>query len=199
MDKRPDPIPDGIQPLVGYRLWAYVLGHGRAQLHPLSTRGDDWLHERSEWDGAGSNWVVAACRSASGGGHIAPDERCTCGFHAMASPSPLIEIAVVLGRGWDPTAAPPDIEFGIILGRIEMAGRIIEHELGYRAERARIAELIPIFGCERTVRRLAFRLGLRVGGAVVPPPTGSPPPPASPVRRRVREWVRLAAACLSQI
>jgi len=69
----------------------------------------------------------------------------------------------------------------VVLGRIELAGKVIEHEWGYRAERARIAELIPFRGTEQSVMILAARLGLPIsepvdipsGARTLPPPTGS--------------------------
>jgi hypothetical protein len=53
-----------------------------------------------------------------------------------------------------------------VLGRVLLAGKVIEHDEGYRAERARIAELIPVKGTERTVELLAAALGLPMGAAV---------------------------------
>jgi hypothetical protein len=55
---------------------------------------------------------------------------------------------------------------GVVMGRVELAGKIIEHERGYRAERARIAELIPFRGTEQSVMILAARLGLPISEPV---------------------------------
>ena len=49
------------------------------------------------------------------------------------------------------------------MGRVLLAGKVIEHAIGYRAERARIAELIPTTTDEGITRSLATRLGLPVG------------------------------------
>ena len=57
----------------------------------------------------------------------------------------------------------------------------IDPIVGYRAERARIAELIPFRGTERSVMILAARLGLSIsepvdmpsGDLTLPPPKGS--------------------------
>jgi hypothetical protein len=70
---------------------------------------------------------------------------------------------------------------GLVMGRVELAGKVIEHEFGYRAERARIVELIPFKGTERSVMILSARVGLPVSEPVdmpspvrtLPPPTGS--------------------------
>jgi hypothetical protein len=54
-------------------------------------------------------------------------------------------------------------EGDLVIGRVDLAGKVIEHDFGYRAERARIAELIPAAGAERAALRVANRLGLRLG------------------------------------
>ena len=207
MDGFSDRIPDGIEPLVGYRLWFFTLGYRRAQLHSLRSSASplDPL-KYTDWEGAESCWVVASC---SLGSHVAPAEDCSCGFYAMTRLSEPLTYAS-LHRTW-PVGSGPDIEFGIVLGRVELAGKIIEHQHGYRAERARIAELIPITGTEQTVMRIAARLGLPMGHAVAPlgmlPSVRgpAPPDPSSPRRRvadwvrsepRRHDWVRTAALCL---
>ena len=89
---------------------------------------------------------------------------------------------------------------GWIFGRVELAGKIIEHDDGYRAQRARIAELNPVEGDDRNGFHLAALLGLPIGdpGPVVatlsPNPPWSPPEGPSTPRLRVREWVQDQAA-----
>ncbi len=56
----------------------------------------------------------------------------------------------------------------VILGRVEFAGKVIECISGYRAERARIAELTPVVGTEREAMRLANHLGLPMTAPVAP-------------------------------
>jgi hypothetical protein len=65
---------------------------------------------------------------------------------------------------------------GVVLGRVELAGKVIEHSLGYRAERARIAELISIEEDRRSAGELALRLGLPL--AAIPPWIDGLPPAA---------------------
>jgi hypothetical protein len=199
MDSLPDRVPDGIEPMVGYRMWTYALGGRLAQLHSLRSMSSFFFHQlgksdwdppvRSDWDGAASAWVFASCELH---GHVAPDEDCTCGFYAVNCTrllAPPIHTSV--------SGLHQGIEFGTVLGRVELAGKIIEHEYGYRAERARIAELIPIRGTERTVMRLGARLGLPIGRPVAAnytPPSPGPTDPAprgpSTPRRRVGDWVQ---------
>jgi hypothetical protein len=50
-----------------------------------------------------------------------------------------------------------------VRGRVGLAGKVIEHELGYRAERARIAELTPMTHDNGMTRWLAARLDLPIG------------------------------------
>ncbi|MCD6022339.1 MAG: hypothetical protein K0R20_2049 [Actinomycetia bacterium] len=51
----------------------------------------------------------------------------------------------------------------MVFGRVELAGKVIEHETGYRAERAHIAELIPTTTDGGVTRSLARRLELPLG------------------------------------
>jgi hypothetical protein len=131
-------------------------------------------------------------------------ENCRCGIYAFNSLLCLFMEFDLFIEGWMPTVEPDTrSDCGIVLGRVQLAGKIIEHEFGYRAERARIAELLPLHGIERSVIRLAARLGLTIGRPVASPiiweplmrPPGlSPrdPPPTSPSSpaRRVKDWVR---------
>ena len=178
---RPDRVPDSIEPLVGYRAW-HVAG---ASLLPIGHR--DPLATTSPWDGANRHWVSATCsfetpepvtdsmrerlqhiysklglpfESFPGGPHTVPGEDCSCGFYAMK------ELSSMLGF-----LAP-----GVVLGRVELAGKVIECSLGYRAERARIAELISIAGDRRSAAELALRLGLPL--ATIPPWMDGLPPAA---------------------
>jgi len=192
MDSLQDRVPEGIEPIVGYRLWAFALGGRRAQLHSLRSL-NLIVHPlgKSDWDGAASGWVFASCDIC---GHVQPNEDCTCGFYAvklltqLLPPLPLRAFASGVNQA---------VESGVVLGRVELAGKIIEHEYGYRAERARIAELIPIWGTERTVMRLGARLGLPMGRPVPsdatpvnPRPTNPTPRGPSTPRRRVGDWVQ---------
>jgi len=66
---------------------------------------------------------------------------------------------------------------GVVLGRVELAGKVIECTLGFRAEHARISALIPIGGNDRTVKRLAQSLELPLDPAILrwSGPDGLPP------------------------
>jgi hypothetical protein len=168
-----DRVPDAIEPLIGYRAWYFSYDPKGSSLFPITNRG---VTKCSPWDGANRRWVSAACRFETSvppdsmmerlrhvysklglpvksfparEAHAVPGEDCSCGFYAMKE----------LGMVW---RLGPDI----ILGRVQLAGKVIEYSAGYRAERARIAELIPIEENDRASKRLAFQLGLPLGPAV---------------------------------
>ena len=159
------PVPDGITPLAGYRLWRVQERAGEIVLGPVSPHSNDWA-------GASRGWVSSTCPgfsevwvSSSGelqwpDPHRAPDETCSCGFYAMKELRPELVLVATSAQAEGPGATGR-----MVLGRVELAGKVIEHELGYRAERARIVELIPIWGEEIQIRALAERIGV---------PTGSP-------------------------
>ena len=178
MDDRWNRIPDGIDPIVGYRAWYFEIGKREARLHPI-TQGSGVGPRAGAWDGASWGWVTATCSLVGPGAwHVAPAEDCTCGFYAMRELHPVVQDAAGL-HVWRQLGL--GCESGLVMGRVELAGKVIEHEFGYRAERARIVELIPFGGTERSVTILSARLGLPVSEPVdmpsrvqtLPPPTGS--------------------------
>jgi hypothetical protein len=136
---RPDaeaPAPDAIQPIVGYRAWRYEPNDAWSPLHPMARRpGEVWR---------AGGWTQARClagglsayvrRSREQGRHPAPQEGCTCGLYAMRGLDELLIDLATLG-------IPVIAWTGVILGRVELAGKVIEHDRGYRAERGRVAEL----------------------------------------------------------
>ena len=163
--------PDGIVPLVGYRMWKVAYEEGEPVFLPLS-------HASPDWNGATRGWVSSTCwigsdeflaspdREPSWDGpirHRAPGEGCSCGFYAMKElDGQLLRVAAAAAHGVDRIGT----EDVAVLGRVELAGKVIEHELGYRAERARIVELIPLRGQQRTVEAVARRAGVGVGRPV---------------------------------
>jgi hypothetical protein len=73
--------------------------------------------------------------------------------------------------------------YDAVAGRVHLAGKIVEHELGYRAERMRIAELRPFRGTEPTVARFAQCLGV---------PAGEPIDPRDPLESLSQSEVRFS-------
>jgi len=182
-------VPDGIEPIVGYRMWHFSPSDDRAQLHSLNC--GPGILSGCPWEGAGSGWAVASCAREGVHEHWAPAADCSCGFYAMSglprllaeAPLPLSALAGII------PIEDSDEDGMTVLGRVELAGKVIEHEYGYRAEKARIAELIPFQGTERDVMRLANRLGLPIGEAVAPRSIEAEPvsEPVCPISARETE------------
>jgi hypothetical protein len=72
--------------------------------------------------------AVARCESD----HAAPREDCACGIYAARDPAAIL--SYLRGRDEPATVAR-------VLGRVQLWGRVIEHEAGWRAERARPLEV----------------------------------------------------------
>ncbi|MGH2692303.1 MAG: hypothetical protein ACRDHM_07335 [Actinomycetota bacterium] len=166
------PIPDAIEPLVGIRGWTVRISGDEVLFHPVSG-------STGGWEGAGSGWVEATCLFAPwiphahlslvtdepsrptrhcdlcDQGHVAPEESCTCGFYAFKELSP--ELVAVLTMAPDPGSAQ---DLHLVVGRVELAGKVIEHDLGYRAGRARIAALIPVEGRDPFTREVSRLTGI---------------------------------------
>jgi hypothetical protein len=170
-------VPDGIEPISGYRCWSYTVSPAGVSLFPLrhfQSGPSTW----SAWAGAESRWVQARCIVASAlypsqflrevlamapgadpaltvedPPHEVPMEDCSCGFYAMRDLDRAPVAMSLLGL----LAERAQL---YVWGRVLLAGKVIEHAQGYRAERARIAELIPVKGTEVTVAPLAAALGL---------------------------------------
>jgi hypothetical protein len=157
-------VPDGIVPLVGYRLWRVEPDSDEPVFFALT-------HSSADWFGATRGWVSARCPigcdpDLTGDAavhfaipHVVPGERCSCGFYAMKELDPQLVV----------TASQPatfGMEGVLVLGRVELAGKVIEHDRGYRAERARIVELIPVRPEQRVVKAIARRAGVPVSSPV---------------------------------
>ena len=165
MDDPASRIPDAIEPISAYRAWFYSIESRTARLYPLSGPGTP-----DAWGGAGSTWVTASCPLFGSPTHEVPSESCGCGFYSVKelelilSHSELLHLTAIHGARRGAWNIP------VVLGRVLLSGKVIEHDLGYRAERARIAELIPFRGTERSVMVLAARLGVGMAPAVDPGP-----------------------------
>jgi hypothetical protein len=149
--------PDLIEPIVGYRGWRYMASGQWVQLFAVGYVRDH-PSAKNEWEGAGSSWVTASCVLEPT--HVVPDEHCSCGFYATKSAD---DVAPFGMAGDPPDFLEGGTATGTVLGRVLLAGKVIEHAFGYRAERARIAELIPTTADGGITRALASRLALPVG------------------------------------
>ena len=158
MDDPSPRIPDSIEPISAYRGWFYSIEGKSAQLFPLSG-----ISVGSDWEGAGARWVTASCPTFGSASHEVPSEGCSCGFYSCKELDDAVSHAPIFRLS---TQGLPPVQ--VVLGRILLSGKVIEHESGYRAERARVAELIPFRGTERSIMVLAHRLGVGMAPAVEP-------------------------------
>jgi hypothetical protein len=157
--------PDLIEPIIGYRAWPFQMSdRGVHLLSFVSSSGATWIG--GDWEGSWRGWVNSSC-PLPGRFHLAPDEGCTCGFYATKArdESPSL-LAVMLAQEANDSTGTNEAKTGAVFGRVDLAGKVIEHELGYRAERARIAELIPTTTDGGITELVAARLDLPVGSAV---------------------------------
>jgi hypothetical protein len=148
-------VPDAIEPIVALRAFRY---DGR----PSSPGLISLTRAREKWTEHG--WTRARCSTFLGDvlfsrppSHRAPMEGCTCGLYALKVGPNTPTLARL---AWDIGAGHP--ARSIVIGRVQLAGKIIEHELGYRAELARIVELIPVSSQRGLAKRLARTYAARV-------------------------------------
>jgi hypothetical protein len=135
------------EPLTGWRTWtlAGARDADEVRLLPIAGTGKPWPPRAG---------VRAAC--ARRRGHRVPGPDCTCGIHATHTADPL-------RRTRDPA----------VLGTVALWGRVLEHELGYRAEVGypqRLALICPLcfwqWGVEHSERPAV--VARRRGGRMVP-------------------------------
>ena len=110
--------PDYAEPLIGWRVWCVTRTRSGFRLASV-IRDDVWPVDAE---------LVAGCDS----GHSAPYEDCACGIHATRDPEAVL--SYLRGRDEPATVAR-------VLGRVQLWGRVVEHERGWRAERARALDV----------------------------------------------------------
>ena len=121
------PAPDYADALIGWRVWCVVRRDGALRL--ASVIADELWPLEGE--------LVARCRAHEIPGsvvlldghplHPAPASDCTCGIYAAREPATIW--TYLRGRDEPDTVAR-------VLGRVLLWGRAVEHEDGWRAERA---------------------------------------------------------------
>jgi len=85
--------------------------------------------------------------------HDAPDSDCSCGFYAVADESQL----------WRLGADEPELA---VLD-VELAGRVIEHDHGYRASYQRVTHVRFHGVCVTELRKGQARLGMSLGRPIL--------------------------------
>lgn len=169
--------PDGITPLVGYRSWMLSVGPTRSALHSLNRHIVHEVNLDGPLGQRADPWLVARCLRKN---HDAPEESCSCGFYAVKRLSTLARLLPLtaytfLARAW----AKPEAATFPVAGRVDLAGKIVEHALGYRAERMRIVELHAFGAAEEPVARFARQLGVPIGEPILDPAGASTAPGSS--------------------
>lgn len=106
------------EPIVGWRQWKFMYPHFLANL------GNDTIYVPREK-------IEARCEQEDHSEHQAPHLTCTCGIYAYKEkPRLLGEIRITYGR----PLAPPVSGLRLVYGEINLWGKVIEHEDGYRAQ-----------------------------------------------------------------
>jgi hypothetical protein len=110
-------IPDYISPIIGYRVWTW----GTTGLKSLC--GERWHPNQSLAARCRASAVVGTIASRVEGhdSHDAPQVNCTCGIYAVKT------LDHFRSAGYE--------RFGIC-GEVFLWGKVVEHELGYRAQLA---------------------------------------------------------------
>jgi len=163
----PEPV-DG--PVVGHRAWRVLADRRSPTLMPaiVGASGREWR----------SAEYVAGCsrRDPIGSGTWRmdwPEDRvlaevhltdgvCTCGVHAWrdrARAVASVPAAMYTGQnGYTSDHTSDEWMNVMVIGTVELAGVVAEHELGYRAQRARVTDLTLLEprGCSRCGRPLVM-------------------------------------------
>jgi hypothetical protein len=197
----PGPVPDGIEPIVAYRAWCVESEEVGGLLGSVAKKASPWVPRR---------WTQARCFRTEGI-HQAPMEGCTCGLYAMTD---LQEVTDELGAIlWASPSKAPEGLWPLMLGKVQLAGKVIEHDRGYRAQSARVLAFLPAPGQEAMAERLSAvyavpvstelldawddlherygRRRRRLGGFGIPAIPGRIARPQAP-ERGFRRWIRLA-------
>jgi len=106
------------EPIVGWRQWNFMYPHFLANL-----RKDTIYVPREK--------IEARCDQEDHSEQEAPHLTCTCGIYAYKEkPRLLGDIRITYGR----PLAPPVSGLRLVYGEINLWGKVIEHEDGYRAQ-----------------------------------------------------------------
>ena len=131
-------IPDGIEPIVGWRYWQSD-GQWLCSLHRFKT-----------WPAGQA--LRAGCPYPDTHGGPSPDQACGCGLYAALDLPTLRQ------------ATNADLESPLVVGEVALWGRVIPAELGYRAQFGYprrlwvVRESIPVLdGLDEVPARLARR------------------------------------------
>ena len=116
------------EPIVGWRQWHFMYPHFLANL------GNDTIYvprEKTEAHCEQYSTVGTSVLREDHGEQQAPHLTCTCGIYAYKEkPRLLGEIRYTYGR----PVAPPVSGLRLVYGEINLWGKVVEHDDGYRAQ-----------------------------------------------------------------
>jgi hypothetical protein len=126
--------------ITGYRMWA--VGPGRI----VGLHGRAWRSHRME-----AECLQRRCDPKEGSPHLGPEAGCDgrCGINAYVSARGLVEASRRAPVPRRLASSSPDVASPIpegFFGAVALSGRVIEHERGYRAQRAEIVRLVFVHG-----------------------------------------------------
>jgi hypothetical protein len=104
------------EPVLAWRTWRLRINPETEAIEPRlesCVYGDAWPERRAFW---------SYCPE-----HEKPEPACSCGVYAVTTRAAALEWA-----GWAQSALPNPI----VLGRVQLWGRVLPHSAGYRAELA---------------------------------------------------------------
>ena len=102
------------EPILAWRSWRLRIDPETEAVEPVlesCVYGDPWPEREA---------FTAYCPE-----HARPDPRCGCGIYAVTT-----RVAALEWAGWAQSALPNPI----VLGRVQLWGRVLPHSAGYRAE-----------------------------------------------------------------
>ena len=141
---------DPQEPVVGWRIWRVTGGGLRA------TVWDTLWPARERFDARCRRGSAAYWADEPPAGHRAPDPGCDCGVYAFKRREDAEQLAREKVDG--------DV---IAVGRVSLWGRVIETELGFRAERAYPYDLVLLGGSDELARRIRQEYAVDV--SIAPP------------------------------
>ena len=139
---------DPQEPVVGWRIWR-VTGDGLR-----ATVWDTPWPARERFDATCRRGSAAYWGDEPPAGHRAPDPGCDCGVYAFKRREDAEQLAREKVDG--------DV---IAVGRVSLWGRVIETELGFRAERAYPYDLVLLGGSDELARRIRQEYAVDVSTA----------------------------------
>jgi hypothetical protein len=146
-------VPDAVEPVVGWRCWRVADGSDGLVLMSA--------HHPMRW---APGWAAEASCSAP---HAVPHENCSCGIYAARDPGRAVAYLPPHLKATLRARQPEILGYDVVmaLGRVDLWGKVVEAEWGWRAERGYPRELFLPAGV-RHYRRSPSRVAVLDAAAV---------------------------------